>query len=193
MQQTIFNKFRQLPFVPYNIIMHLAQDTNIENFWKLLKYDDYGALSKPNLSYEEKMKMIWNNNADQNNYNIFLTPLIEDSVLTAKTILKLYRMNTEPNNGRIATLTYRFDVLYGGKISLVEYEGAPCNRADVMEMEIMNSLNGADIGGTIGFLQYNDELSRLCGSSAAIGNNQTFAGISIVMAVQSGDLHDTGC
>ena len=45
----MFNNFANLPYVPYKIIMTLAQ--NNENIFKLLKYGTYDCLSKPNLNF----------------------------------------------------------------------------------------------------------------------------------------------
>ena len=66
----MFNNFAMLPSVPYNIIMTLAQ--NNENIFKMLKYNTYDCLSQPNLTFEEKMEMIYKNQDQQQDYRIFL-------------------------------------------------------------------------------------------------------------------------
>ena len=67
----------------------------------------------------------------------------------------------------------------------MEYNGLPCNRGDVFESELMQTLNGIDVAG-VGLLQFNHGLSTLSRSGMNLGNNKTFSGISIVMAVQNG-------
>lgn len=89
-------------------------------------------------------------------------------------------------------MAYKFDVLYGTKNALVDYQGVPCNRGDVIEMELMKTLNGADVAG-VGLMQFNHELSRLSRSMMTIGNNDTFTGITIVMATQLADIGVDGC
>ena len=179
-----FNKFLTLPFIPYRIVVAL---THNDNFFKLLKYNTYNALSMPNLTEDEKLQLICKDFDDMHNYNIFLTNIEPNELVNSKTILKLYRYDTLPINHIVSTISYRFDILYGTKNSLVEYQGVPCPRVDLMEMELMKTLNGADVAG-VGKLQFNHDLSRLCRSTLNIGNNYTFTGTSIVMATQLADL-----
>ena len=179
-----FNKFTSLPFIPYRIIVELTKN---DNFFKLLKYNTYNALSMPNLSEDEKLELICRDFDDMHNYNIFLTNIEPNELVSSKTILKLYRYDTLPENQVLSTICYKFDILYGTKNALVEYQGVPCPRVDLMEMELMKTLNGADVAG-VGFLQFNHDLSRLCRSTLNIGNNYTFTGTSIVMATQMADV-----
>lgn len=48
----LYNKFSQMPFIPYRILEYLAYKN--ENIWKILKYDDYRCLEKPQLTFQEK-------------------------------------------------------------------------------------------------------------------------------------------
>lgn len=50
----MYNSYYALPTIPYNILKHLALSDEI--IWKLLKYNDYDALDRPNLTFSEK----WN-------------------------------------------------------------------------------------------------------------------------------------
>ena len=186
----MFNNFAMLPSVPYNIIMTLAQ--NNENIFKMLKYNTYDCLSQPSLTFEEKMEMIYKNQDQQQDYRIFLNPLVENMQYDATTILKCFRYDNWPKNHLIAVVVYEFDILFGDKIAMVEYNGIPCNRADVMEMEIMKTLNGADIGG-IGQFQFNADLSQYCRSRMALNNTRNYNGCTIFMAVQIGSIAESGC
>lgn len=184
-----FNKFTSLPFIPYKILVALMDN---DNFFKLLKYNTYDALSKPALSEDEKVAMICTDVDDMQNYNIFLTNVEPNELISSKTILKVYRYDTLPENSTLATICYRFDILYGTKNSMVGYNGVPCSRVDVMEMELMKTLNGADVAG-VGMLQFNHELSRLSRSTLNVGNNYTFTGTSIIMATQIADIEGGIC
>lgn len=183
-----FNKFTSLPFIPYRIIVALMKN---DNFFKLLKYNTYDALSKPNLTDDEKAEMICKDDNNMHDFNIFLTNIEPNELVKSKTILKLYRYDTMPDNGFLSTICYKFDILYGTKNAMVDYEGVPCARVDVMEMELMKTLNGADVAG-VGLLQFNHELSRLSRSTLNIGNNYTFTGTSIIMATQLADVQGDG-
>lgn len=188
----MFNQLTTMPYIPYNIIYHLAQDDKAEDLWKLLKYNTEDALGKPNLTLSEKMSLVCKNNADQNSYNIFLTRLIEDEQIAERSILKLYKMNTTPEDNIKAVCVYAFDILTGAKSSIVEYNGIPCSRLDVIEAILVQSLNGIDVNG-VGYLQYNRQLSRTCGAIYGIGNNTNYQGVSVTMAVRVSGLDDREC
>lgn len=181
-----YNTFTGMPLIPYRIIRALIDN---ENFWKLLYYPTYDALSKENLTTKQKMSLIWQGQEHMEDYYIFLTNIQPDMELKARTLLKCYRYVTQPVNPVISTVVYRFDFLFGSTIPLVEYEGITCNRGDLLEMEMMKSLNGKDVAG-VGYLQYNRQLSRYCSSEVGIGNNYTYTGLSVVMATEFTDSGD---
>lgn len=189
MEYNKFNQFTSMPYIPYRIIEYLI--SNNENIWKVLKYPTYDCLSQPNLTLKEKAEMIWKNQDRQQDYNVFLNPIVNNMIYDATTILKCYRLDSNPVNHIIATVSYEFDIIYGSKIPMIGLDGVPCTRGDVIEMELMKTLNGADVSG-VGLLQYNTRLSGLCRSRANVGNDNTFNGISLIFAVQVGDL-DAGC
>ena len=183
-----YNKFLSMPYIPFRIVMALLEN---DNFCKLLYYNTPDALSKPNLTMAQKRQLIWDGQDNMEDYNIFLTNVQPNEEIENRTIVKVYRYNTEPVNNVMATVCYRFDILFGSKIPLVKYNGLTCNRGDVIEMEIMKSLNGEDVAG-VGFLQYNDRLTSICNSQVGIGNNYTFTGLTIIMATIVGDVDEGG-
>lgn len=190
--KAIFNTFDSLPYIPYKIIEHLANNPNANDFWKLIKYQDYDALSHPDLSLQEKLSMVCKNQSDQNNYGVFLTRMVENEQVAERSIMKVYKSDSVPVNAQVATVCYEFDILCGGKMTVVDYNGYPCSRLDVMETSLLQSLNGADVAG-VGLLQFNYQLSRLCRSSFGVGNNTSFIGTGLIMAVQVSSLHDREC
>lgn len=184
------NKFTSMPYIPFKIVMALLEN---DNFCKLLYYNTIDALDQPNLTIAQKRALIWDGQDDMDNYHIFLTNVQPNEETENRTILKVYRYVTDPINRNIATISYEFDVLFGSKIPLVKYNGITCNRGDVIEMEIMKTLNGEDVAG-VGYLQYDNDLTTLCRSRVGIGNNYTFTGLSIIMATQVADtLSGGGC
>lgn len=188
MQQA--NVFATMPFIPYKIVLALMEN---ENFCKLIYYNTLDALEKQNLTTEQKRALIWDGDSNRTDeFHIFLTNVQPNEEILERTILKLYRFDTDPENLFKATVTYKFDILFGSKIPLVLYQGVPCNRGDLLEMEIMKTLNNRDIAG-VGRLQYNSDLSSLDGSYVGIGNNYTFTGLTIAMSTQILDERGGGC
>lgn len=178
-----FNQFTQLAYAPYRIIEYLAN--NNQNIWKMLYYSTYDCLSQTDLTLSQKLELVWRGDAEQKEYNVFLNRTVEDAEPDSTCILKIYRVDNKPINHLLSTVSYEFDFLFGSKISLVEYNGICCNKGDVFESELMQTLNGVDIGG-VGLLQFNHELSTLSRSSLNLGNNKTYSGDSIIMCTQNG-------
>lgn len=188
----LYNQLNAMPYIPYRIISYLANDPKAEDLWKLLKYNTEDALLKPDLTLDEKIELICKNNANQNDYSVFFTRLIENEQTIERTIIKLYKINTIPDSRLQAICPYSFDILTGAKTVVVDYNGIPCSRLDVIESILAQSLNGADVGG-VGLLEYNRELNRVCGAVYGIGNNTSYIGQSVVFAVRVSGLHDKEC
>ena len=138
----MFNSMKALPKIPYTILSYLA--TQEEDLWKLLAYNDYDALSKPNLTFKQKMDLIWRD-GPQADKSVFLTNLIEDEITESKCILKIYDHYIHASNPYYGTVVYAFDFLYGGQMSMVEYQGVPVNRGDLFIHKILNALNSSSL------------------------------------------------
>lgn len=180
----MYNSLASLPEAPYNILTYLA--LNNENIWKMIKYNSYDALTKPNLTFEEKLNYIWKD-GKQEDFSVFFTNLIEDAICESKCVLKIYDyyIHADPSI-YLSTPIYAFDFLYGGKMSLVEYNKVPANRGDVFIHEILKTLNGVNIGG-VGRLVFSGDLSRYSAGRAVIGNSKTFTGVSLYLSTLMGD------
>lgn len=187
-----FNQFNSLPYIPYNIISHLAQDPKADGLWKLLKYNGADALSQPSLTLKEKLALVWKGQPKQNEYSVFFTRLVEDEQLEERSLIKIYNADTLPENHLKSICSYAFDILTGAKTTVVDYEGVPCSRIDVMEMFLLQSLNGIEVSG-VGVLQFNHGLSRLSRSTYGIGNNTSYIGTQLIMGVIVSDINDTKC
>lgn len=183
----MFNNLAQLPYAAYNILMYLVNNNEI--IWKMLKYNDYDALSKPNLSISEKLDFVWKF-GKQEKFSVFLTGLVEDAIAESKSILKIYQyyIHAKPNS-YISTAVFAFDFLYGGNMALINYEGVPVSRGDLFVNQILDTLNGVDIGG-VGTLVFNDDLSRYISERYVIGNNKTYTGNCLYMGVLMGSLDE---
>lgn len=182
----MYNSMSALPFIPYNILTYLAQ--NEEILWKMLKYNTYDALSKPNLTFSEKMDMIWTGeDGPQSNGNVFFTNIIDDAIPEAKNILKIYNYYDHAVQLYLSTAVYCFEFLYPPKNPMVKMDGLPVNRAELFVNRILSTLNGAEVGG-VGKLTFFDDMSRYDLARSVIGNSKTFTGMQLFLSVQVGDL-----
>ena len=190
----MYNSLSRLPTIPYNILVYLAKSTDpvAEIFWKMLAYKDYKALSHEPLTFQQKMKLVWAQ-GKQDTYSVFLTNLIEDAMAESKQIVKIYQYYIHASELYTSTVVYAFDCLYGGQMSLVEYNGIPVNRGDLFIHCILALLNGVEVGG-VGKLTFLDDMSRYSAARSTIGNNKTFTGVQLYMAVDVGDAGtEDGC
>ena len=183
----MYNSLSALPTIPYNIMVYLAKSTDpiAEVFWKMLAYKDYKALSHEPLTFQQKMKLVWAQ-GKQDTYSVFLTNLIEDAMAESKQIVKIYQYYIHASELYTSTVVYAFDCLYGGQMSLVEYNGIPVNRGDLFIHCILTLLNAVEVGG-VGKLMFLDDMSRYSAARSTIGNNKTFTGVQLYMAVNVGD------
>ena len=183
----MYNSLSRLPTIPYNIMVYLAKSTDpiAEVFWRMLAYKDYKALSHEPLTFQQKMKLVWAQ-GKQDTYSVFLTNLIEDAMAESKQIVKIYQYYIHASELYTSTVVYAFDCLYGGQMSLVEYNGIPVNRGDLFIHCILTLLNGVEVGG-VGKLMFLDDMSRYSAARSTIGNNKTFTGVQLYMAVNVGD------
>ena len=183
----MYNSLSRLPTIPYNIMVYIAKSTDpiAEVFWKMLAYKDYKALSHEPLTFQQKMKLVWAQ-GKQDTYSVFLTNLIEDAMAESKQIVKIYQYYIHASELYTSTVVYAFDCLYGGQMSLVEYNGIPVNRGDLFIHCILTLLNGVEVGG-VGKLMFLDDMSRYSAARSTIGNNKTFTGVQLYMAVNVGD------
>lgn len=183
-----FNSFKEMPQIPYKVLAVFLTDNSetVENFWKLLKYADVNALDKDNLTYEEKIALIWTGDSIEQNYNIFLKPLIGSSLDTAEaqTQLRIFRYTTVPVTQFEAVMTIEADFITNEKTALVYQNGILCERTDLMESLFLDVMNGRDIEVGSGYVVFNRELSRSCNSQLNIGNSKSFYGRSLVLAME---------
>ena len=183
-----FNNFSVMPVFPYKIIEVLLTDTSqdAEDFWKLLKYTEVNALKQKNLTLKEKKAMIWQGESIEQNFNVFLKPLIGSAMdsAEAQTQLRLYRYNTVPTTQFEAIVCFEADFVTNEKTSLVRRNKILCERTDVMEALFLSVMNGRDIEIGSGVFQFNRELSRSCNSQLNIGNSKSFYGRSLILALQ---------
>ena len=183
----VFNDFAELPQIPYKIVESLLLDNSqsAEDFWKLLKYVDVDALDKPNLTYGEKLSMIWRGESLEQNYSVFFKPLVGSSLddARAQTQMRLFRYTTQPIEQFEAIICFEAEFITNEKTALVYKDGILCERTDLLEVLYLNLMNGRDISVGSGIFTFNRKFSRSCNSQLNISNSKSFYGRSIVLAI----------
>ena len=184
---TAFNSFKEMPLIPYKILETLIteQSESAEMLWKLLQYPTLNALDERNLTEDEKYKLIWKNESQEQDYSVFMKPLVGSSLDTAlaQTQLRLFRYNTLPINRLESIICFEFDIITNEKTSMVYWDGMLCERVDLLEMCLLDVLNGRDLGIGSGVLEYNREFARACQSLMSINNSKSLYGRAVVMAM----------
>lgn len=185
------NTFNSMPQIPYQILTYLID--NNENLFKLLKYNSTDALQKDDLTKKEKIALLYTEVGQEDDYHIFLKPLIGEEMTDSVTQLRLYKARITPTTNLKAVLNYEFDIVVGTKTNLVyDDNGIPCSRLDMIESEIINSLCGTSMFGVGGF-QFNRELSNLCVQNTGLSNSKSFFGSSFVLACNWVEVDENGC
>ena len=183
-----YNSYKEMPQLPYKVIAALLTEESqiAEDFWKLLKYTEVDALDKDNLTYDEKVALIWTGDSVEQKYNVFLKPLIGSSMddAEAQTQLRVFRFTTMPTNRFEAVITIEADFITNEKTALVYQNGLLCERTDLMESMFLDIMNGRDIEIGSGVVVFDRELSRSCNSQLNIGNSKSFYGRSLILALQ---------
>lgn len=188
--------FKSMPLIPYVIIEKLAEDESVDanNIWKLLKYTTTDALKKDDLTYEEKMNMVWTpdkeNSTQQNLFNIFLKPLVSSSLNTdeSQSQLKIFRYKTTALDQMTSILLYEFDLLVNEVSCMVfDLEGRLLERTDVLESLLLEVLNGLDLGVGSSFLTFTRMQGGQCESLLNISNSKSLYGRSFLLALRYHD------
>lgn len=188
-----YASYMDMTVIPYNIILKLATDASdkVEMLWKLLKYTDLWALSKPNLTFEEKMDLVWTpekvtSTRTQDTFNVFLKPLVSASLneATSQTQLRLYRYKTSAINQTSSTLLYEFDVMVNESSAMVyDLSNRMIEKTDLMEALLIDIMNMTDLGVGVNFLRFTRMQGGNCESVLNINNAKSTYGRSFLLAL----------
>lgn len=148
--------YKNMTSISYKIIEHLMTNPDAEIIWKLLKYTDADAYSKPNLTQQEKAALIYKGQAIQSDYNVFFDFMTSDAEDEMNTLLRIYPSEVYPITRVTGICTVNIEVFTHSKINhLSNYT----TRVDVIIQTLLEVLNGSDIGG-IGVLFFDNQASR---------------------------------
>ena len=158
--QAAYDKFENIPLIPYNIISYMI---NYENdIWKLLKYNDPNAWksdsSHSNLTTEEKSALIYDGIMPINNARVFTNLSQDDSILAETSFIRVGLPEIIPTNHIRGASTIGFEILTHYKVStLSNYQ----SRADTIMQKLIALFNGADIDG-IGRIFFDARVNSRC-------------------------------
>ena len=82
--------YSSIPSESYKIIEHLITNPKAEIIWKLLKYNDADAYTRPNLTQKEKAALIYKGETIQADYRVFFDFMMDDAETEMNTILRIY-------------------------------------------------------------------------------------------------------
>jgi len=149
--------YKNMPNISYKIIEHLMTNPKAELLWKLLKYDTVDAYNKPDLTIEDKAKLICiGNESLKNDFRIFFDYMSNDAVTDMKTILRIYPAEIYPINRVTGVCTVNLEIFTHSKINHLDNY---TTRVDTIVQILLEVLNGSDIGG-IGVLFFDNQASR---------------------------------
>lgn len=211
-----YNRFVNLDSVEFRIIDFLAKSENkyAENLFKILKYNSEDCLHKDNLSYEEKMSLLYKNNGDASDERIYMSPYIDDAYTVQSSHLHIYVYSVIPQNHIISTVNIGIETIVHNKISNIYGDASLYNsqsnpselgpngepiiiyksRASELLKCVLAALNGSFVAG-VGTLQFN---SQLTGSESkakmSLWNGKKFFGhMTILSTMMSGASVTPGC
>lgn len=149
---SVYNRFVNISNFSINIINYLI-DHN-ETIWKLLKYETNDALSKPNLTTDEKTNLIYSGMSSADNpanyhdiekeYRIFTKGMSSDAIEEYCSQLHIFLGKLSPQNRVTGRVDMYIQIISHNAILILDN----CqNRNEVLLQQIINTLNGATIEG----------------------------------------------
>lgn len=137
-----YNDFAILNKLSYNCIKYLMDNNEI--IWKLLKYNDVDAYSKPDLTQEEKGALIYAGQQDTSKYHVFMDLKQPDVLTDETTLLRITPHYAIGLNRTVGLVQMSMEVFVHYKINhLSNYT----TRIDTIAGELLGLFNGSSVGG----------------------------------------------
>lgn len=194
-----FNTFERISEVPNKIVMEYLWKN--ENIWKLLYYtlDEKKnpipkPLEMPDLSAKQKRALIYQGVGDIKDYRVFFTMFPQNEEVNDQIQqLRIYRSRILPSNSFRSGVAWKFDLPCHFGVQTIVVDNIVRNRSDVLQEEILKTLNGVEIGG-IGALQFNYDMdTRISDRSDFVKFNVQFSGHSFTMSCNYMRPKSKGC
>jgi len=137
-----YNKFELLPKISYNCISYLIE--NNELIWKLLHYTTPDAWNKTNLTKAEKGALIYAGQPDETSYRVFQDTGQDISWVKECAILRISVFELIPTTYVYGNISLGAEVYAHHKVNhMSNYQ----TRVDTIVQQLIETLNGAEIGG----------------------------------------------
>ena len=137
-----YNAYTEYPNLSYNTISYLMD--NNELIWKLLYYNDSEAWNQSNLTHAQKAGLVYNGSPDETKYNVFMDTGQDYAWTRETTVLRIFPAELIPENYVFGQVMMGFEIYSYYKLNhLSNYQV----RVDVIVQQLIEVLNGAEIGG----------------------------------------------
>lgn len=154
-----YAQFENFDSISYNCISYLID--NNEEIWKLLYYKTSDAWSKPNITRDQKVSLIYNGSDDSSKYNVFLDMGSPDVITREDCILRISPHSIFPENRTVGTINIIFEIYCNYHINtLSNYK----TRVDMITKNILQTFNGTNVVDGVGRLFFDrlgSEANRL--------------------------------
>ena len=153
-----YNDFKQFSKLSYSCISKMINENEL--IWKLLKHTDPDAWNFPNLTYEEKVSLIYTGQQDSSMYKVFMDGKQPDVLMEECTLVRIMPHYAVGLNRTVGYIEVSMEVFSHYKINhMTNYQ----TRIDTITEELLGLFNGSDVGG-LGLMSFDkmaDESSRL--------------------------------
>ena len=152
--ETAYNDFRAFSKISYNCIKIMMNESEL--IWKLLKYSDPDAWSKPDLTQIEKAELIYAGQQDTSTYHVFMDGKQPDVLMDEVALVRIMPYYAVGLNRTIGLIEVSMEVFSHYKINhLSNYQ----TRVDTIVEELLSIFNGTNVGG-MGLLSFDKTLDQ---------------------------------
>lgn len=179
-EKTAYNDYSLIRDLPTIIINYLFE--NSPDFWKLLKYSQ-NPLSEPDLTNEEKSKMIGKSSFNTEKYNVLFQKYTTDAVVKAITQVRVFVDNVSSYGRTNALARIIFQVVVNNNEMIINTPMSKNDKRDVAIMQtIVQALNGVKLDKTKSQMFINNQIDRFAGAQQVSYNND-YSGFQLTMDV----------
>lgn len=188
-----YASFMKMTEIPNNILEKLATNESqyAENLWKVLKYVGMDALSNPNLTFEEKMELVWSPDkmspmVTQDDFNVFLKPMMSSALNsdTSQTQIRISLFDVVVQTQIKSILVYDFAITTNESSCMVYNENnIKVDKTDLIMAYLTEILNLTDLGVGVNFLRFDRLDGVRCRATQNINNSKSLYGKTLSLAL----------
>lgn len=193
-----YASFMKMTEIPNNILEKLATNESqyAENLWKVLKYVGIKALLEPNLTYEEKMALVWAPDkmepmVTQDNFNVFLKPMMSSALNsdTSQTQIRISLFDVVAQTQTKSVLVYDFAITTNESSCMVYNENnIKVDKTDLIMAYLTEILNLTDLGIGVNFLRFDKLDGVRCHATQNINNSKSLYGKTLSLVLSYVDM-----